>query len=266
MSFHTFTQDLSDFVAAHSYAFRIIAYSMSLLHCQASRQVNPDSRELPRLLRFRIRHLPSPETRGSYNPASRFVLVKQSFGDIEESIRECPSLWKRADAMREQADQSFSIDPQGHYTAPLAVEYFVPEADVSGMIEWFPLGEPLPTPPHDPATTTIVLNDLITVCVNSINLGFPLRTTKSGDIYPRPGRFVRSGKNWKFEELFPDWDCYRPGQHRTLDYAHSQIKSGHSIPMLFLFLYTEMGIVTEDMHRETFRRMGVPEALIPSLP
>ncbi len=234
---------------------------MALLHCQAQRELDPTSVELPRFLRFKLRELPSADTRGSGNPATRFMLVDHSFDDMKKSMRERPLFWQRAEPMRKEAIRMFSRDST--YGGPLAVEYYVPGSDVSGVVEWYPLARPLPTPLHDPATTTAVLNDLITFCVDSINLGFPLRFTKVGDPTPRPGRYVRSGKNWRFEELFSDWSRYRPGQHRNLDYALSRIKSGRSVSRLFYVLHAEQGIIAKDDDAEVLRRAGVSEAFIP---
>ncbi|RPD59257.1 hypothetical protein L226DRAFT_103713 [Lentinus tigrinus ALCF2SS1-7] len=264
MSFGVLSREWSAYVRAHAFAFRNIAYAMCLLHFQASRERDPSSIELPRLIRFRMRYLPSPVAAGSRDPASKFMVVGHSFGDLETAIREEPKLWARVMAVREEADRIFSVIP-GHGSS-LAVEFYIPDADTSAMVEWYPLRAPLQTSPHDPATTTAVLNDLITFCMYSMNLGFPLRIIKPGDIFPRPGRFVRSGKNWKFEELFPDWSDYKPGQHRGLDYAHSQLKSGRAVPVLFHFLLIEQGIITEDVQHDALRRMGIPEWLIPLLP
>ncbi|KAI0700529.1 hypothetical protein C8T65DRAFT_742052 [Cerioporus squamosus] len=195
---------IQEFLNAHYYTFHAIAYSMALLHCQALRAVSPASVELPRFLRF-----------------------CDNFPDMEPSMREHPLLWERAEALRAEAVRAFSRT-QGSALHWRLSTYYVPESNVAGVMKWFPLAAPLPTLPHDPATTTVVLHDMINVCVNSINMGFPLRTTK----------------------------------HRALDYALSHIKSGRSIPMLFHFLHAQQGIIEEDENREALRRMGISESSI----
>ncbi|TFK78364.1 hypothetical protein K466DRAFT_570883, partial [Polyporus arcularius HHB13444] len=124
---------ITDFLTAQYYTFRGIAYSMALLHCQAQRELDPTSVELPRFLRFKLRELPSADTRGSGNPATRFMLVDHSFDDMKKSMRERPLFWQRAEPMRKEAIRMFSRDST--YGGPLAVEYYVPGSDVSGVVE-----------------------------------------------------------------------------------------------------------------------------------
>lgn len=206
-----FSSTLMDFILAQMATLRFYAKAELALQGGPQYMTNP-----PRQLHFILKCLCARGT--SHDPASTFELVGSRWVTIEEykSTRIGALNWRIAAEGREDMDREYRGDPR--YIGLLPVRFFVEDfTPSSGML--FPQHlsiAPFFRPPHPTESEDVrkMLADILVICASSIRLGLSLMSVERQlgvSLGPLPGRYVRTNKRWKWEQLLVNWEEYLKG-------------------------------------------------------
>ncbi|CDO68901.1 hypothetical protein BN946_scf185000.g44 [Trametes cinnabarina] len=224
-----FSKALSDWTEAHSLALQLCsqAYVLQL------GGVNFVKVPCKYMLVSRLVCRTKPEQRTTErNPATTFVIRSQALTEIEEWTRASPlnaQFWDGTAGEREQVAVRVKEQYGNAYACLMPMLFNCDGVSMSTSLN-LPVLHIRKRFPLDSASMDM-LKDVITLCIRSIDQGFPLRCPDgSPSPIPVPGHFSRRGGKWVWEPFFADWDDYSPTsvEYPALHQAIAALKTGMS--------------------------------------
>ncbi|TFK78615.1 hypothetical protein K466DRAFT_68043 [Polyporus arcularius HHB13444] len=158
-----------------------------------------------------------------------FITLEEKFAEIPETGLK----WAEYEPERQAAHRRFSIHPS--YVGLLPVMFEVDGVSMTQSL-YYPLYRPTRNTTYAQISKHLTLGDILTLCIGSINEGFPLRPIDhASPLLAFPGQYVRHQGTWSWRPFFSDWNCYRRGAFKSLDETLSRMTVGVTVPELMLF-------------------------------
>ncbi len=230
-SFHGFAEAFSEFLDAHDWALQACAKAFVLQEGGIEWSQNPQ-----KMLWMTLAPASSSGAPARRNSSRILKFKKHEFITLEEKFAEIPETglkWAEYEPERQAAHRRFSIHPS--YVGLLPVMFEVDGVSMTQSL-YYPLYRPTRNTTYAQISKHLTLGDILTLCIGSINEGFPLRPIDhASPLLAFPGQYVRHQGTWSWRPFFSDWNCYRRGAFKALDETLSRMTVGVTVPELMLF-------------------------------
>ena len=215
-----FSQILGEFIEGHSWALKSCAKAHVLQEGGIEWTQNPEKMLYFCLVPCTFLGLPSYR-----NPSRAFKIKAHAFVTLEEQFARVPSTvddWIRWAPNREATRTMYALHPM--FAGILPVMFDVEGVNMTQLV-YYPLFRS-EHPRPEQWIVDCMLEDMVELCVASINRNFPLRSNIEGNspLIALPGRFVYTDSTWTWRQFFSDWSRYRPGAFKELDETLARLK------------------------------------------
>ncbi|KAI0688304.1 hypothetical protein C8T65DRAFT_589623 [Cerioporus squamosus] len=230
-SFHGFAEAFTEFLDAHDWALKACAKAFVLMEGGIEWSQNPQ-----KMLWITLAPASSPGVPARRNTSRILKFKYHEFINLEEKFAEIPETglkWAEYESERQAAHRRYSIHPS--YVGLLPVMYEVQGVNMTQSL-YYPLYRPTRNTTCAQISKRLTLGDILTLCIGSINEGFPLRPIDDASpLLAFPGQYVRDQGTWTWRPFFADWNRYRRGAFKALDETLSRMEVGVTVPELILF-------------------------------